>query len=165
MSENECRTANWDLTGYRDGARGVSETYIGSRAEACAEFAVEVDRDAYMAGYERGLASYCQPANAVELAFSGGTYSGVCPPGAHGEFVRVFGAAQRVQEIRSRFGYLNEQARQLEHQMDNAATDEERRALRYQLSRVDEDMRVLRERLYYAEENLRQVMNGGTNWP
>jgi len=165
MSEDECRSANWEQTGYRDGARGVPETRMGSRAEACAEFSVELDRDAYMAGYERGLVLYCRPENAVRVAFDGGSYSGVCPPDSHGEFLRVFEAAQNVQALRARFDYLRDQQHQLEYRLDEASSEDEQRALRYQLSRLDDEMRLQRERLFYAEENLRRVVNGARTWP
>lgn len=166
MSEDACHNAAWEEVGYRDGERGAAESRASSRAEACAAYGVKLDRDAYMAGYERGLARYCTPQNAVRVALDGGNYGGVCPPEQHAVFARVFTAAQGVQVSRQRVAALEQQWRELEYRLDRTEGDEERRYLRSQLQQLDYAMRRERQQLYYAEANLRQIGGSAvTPWP
>ena len=79
LSESECADADWEQIGYRDGAGGASGQRIAAHAKACAEYGVTVDQDTWRAGYDRGIDSYCTPANAVRDGLSGAMYSGVCP--------------------------------------------------------------------------------------
>jgi hypothetical protein len=105
MSEDECRTADWRTIGYEDGAAGASATALGPRREACAEYGVAPDLDAYRAGREEGLREFCQPRNGYNLGARGGQYAGVCPADLEPAFAAAY------DEGRELYGYTSRVSR------------------------------------------------------
>jgi hypothetical protein len=105
MSEDECRTADWRTIGYEDGAAGASATALGHRREACAEYGVVPDLDAYRAGREEGLREFCQPRSGYNLGARGGQYAGVCPADLEPAFAAAY------DEGRQLYGYTSRVAR------------------------------------------------------
>jgi len=160
LSENECRSANWEDIGYRDGVKGARSDRAQDHATACVEYGVSLDREAWKAGYERGLGVYCTPENAVEIALSGGNYAGVCPPESDTEFATHWRAARPVYEQRQKVVALDSRRRELEYAYSSADDDRERYAVRTELARIDEALRYERERLYYEEARLDHFMSG-----
>ncbi len=102
MSEDECRTADWRMIGYEDGAAGASATALGSRREACAEHGVVPDLDAYRAGREEGLREFCQPRNGYNLGARGAQYGGVCPADLEPAFAEAYDRGRELHGYTSR---------------------------------------------------------------
>jgi len=149
LSESDCRSASWEDIGYRDGAKGSGPDRAQDHASACVEYGVSVDREAWKTGYERGLDVYCTPENAVEIALSGGNYSGVCPPDSDAAFATHWRAARPVYEQRQKVAQLEQRRRELEYAYSASDNDRERYSIRTELARVGEAMRYERERLFY----------------
>jgi hypothetical protein len=61
MSARECRDADWDELGHRDGVRGEPATRLDERRTACAGEGT-VNAEAWRRGYERGIGEFCTPA-------------------------------------------------------------------------------------------------------
>lgn len=78
LSEDACRQGAWDSIGLQDGSRGRADTFIGSHAEACAEYGITPDVAAWRAGREQGLGLYCTPSNAYDLGTRGSQLNAVC---------------------------------------------------------------------------------------
>lgn len=160
LSESDCRSANWDDIGYRDGVKGAGPDRAQDHASACVEYGISVDRDAWNRGYERGLGVYCTPENAVQVALSGGNYGGVCPPESDAEFATHWRAARPVYEQRQKVGQLEQRRRELEYAFSNADNDRQRYEIRTEFARVDEALRYERERLYFEESRLDRFLSG-----
>ncbi len=79
LNESECRTADWHMIGYEDGARGQSTSRIGEHRSACADYGVVPDYLAYKAGHAEGVHEYCTPENGFTLGKGGGHYNRICP--------------------------------------------------------------------------------------
>jgi hypothetical protein len=79
MSKNECRTVDWRTVGYEDGVAGRSGDRIGRYREACADYGVVPNLDAYQSGRSEGLREYCQPQTGFRVGENGGEYMGLCP--------------------------------------------------------------------------------------
>ncbi|GMG87973.1 DUF2799 domain-containing protein [Biformimicrobium ophioploci] len=78
ISPEECNEGLWYERGLHDGSRGVTEGHIYKIAQACQQYGAQVDTEAWLAGREQGLESYCTPENAFRIGRVGGAYHGVC---------------------------------------------------------------------------------------
>lgn len=155
LSESECADADWEQIGYRDGAGGASGQRIAAHAKACAEYGVSVDQDTWRAGYDRGIDSYCTPANAVREGLSGAMYSGVCPGETGVMFESYYRAGREVQEQRQRIDAIENRRRTLMDALDNADDENTRRTLLNELRYLDATLRSEFDRLRYLEYRLR----------
>jgi len=162
MSPEECRFANWNEVGLRDGLDGKPVALLGTRASDCAENGVRVDQAAYLKGRESGLRSYCRLDNAVPLGLNGGSYEGVCPPPIEGEFRRrfqlgynVYAAHAEVARIDNRIQSQERRLRTLDRDEDkrlrDADKEDERRRIRRE---IDDERRHIRDELRDLDRNL-----------
>ena len=173
MSPDECRTANWQDIGLRDGLAGKPFSMLDDRAKDCAKAGTSVDTPQYVRGRERGLQTFCRLENAVPLGLNGSSYAGVCPAYIDHEFRRrhqiayaVYAGRNRVSELDSRGDRLERRLRDADKDEDKqlrAATkdddrkrirkdfDDRRRKIRNELQDVDREMRYARDSLRSAE--------------
>jgi hypothetical protein len=165
MSPEECRVANWNDVGMRDGLEGKTLALLSTRASDCAESGVRIDNAAYMRGREAGLRNYCRLENAVPLGLNGGNYEGVCPPQIDGEFRlryqlghNVYATSAEVGRIESRMESQENRLRKLDRDEDkrvhNADSEDERRRIRRD---TDNERRHIRDELRDLDRNLRQA--------
>lgn len=79
MSVEECKVADWQSVGYRDGKAGRDQDYLLNHAKACGKASITPNKIAWEQGRQQGLQQYCTPANAFELGRSGSRINLVCP--------------------------------------------------------------------------------------
>lgn len=95
LSEEECRITNWYDLGSLDGKKGLPyESQLKEYTQACLKAGIQPQRDFYIVGWGRGVASYCAPDQAYSLGRSGKDYSDVCT-----------GDSQRLFLVNHRNGY------------------------------------------------------------
>lgn len=151
MSVNECKLANWQDVGLRDGLAGAEMKLLDERIKDCAEALVPVDTTAYLRGRDQGLASYCRLDNAVRQGVDGKGYAGVCPPQVDAEFRRRWQAGMDLYRARADLASMESRRRSLEHRLREAPTDDERTRARNDLSELDWRMRAARDHVRDAE--------------
>ncbi|MDX1431898.1 MAG: DUF2799 domain-containing protein [Gammaproteobacteria bacterium] len=117
MDEDECRSADWRLVGYEDGAAGRSAAHVGEHREACADYRISPDMEAYREGREAGLREYCRAPNGFRLGQAGGSYGGVCPTDLEAEFRDAYDAGYRVYTARSRVRSTEKRIRSKEREL------------------------------------------------
>lgn len=71
LSEQECRTADWQAIGLADGAEGRPVARLEAHARACAAAGIVPDEASWLRGRELGLRRYCTPAQAHALGMAG----------------------------------------------------------------------------------------------
>ena len=170
MSPQECRVANWNDVGLRDGLDGRPLALLSERTSDCAEGGVRIDQAAYLKGRDAGLRSYCRLDNAVALGLNGGSYEGVCPPQIDGEFRRryqigynVYSSRAEVERIENRMQSLEQRLRRLDRDEDkrlrDANKEDDRRRIRRNLDderhQVRDELRDLDRALYRARDAAR----------
>ena len=170
MSPQECRVANWNDVGLRDGLDGRPLALLSERASDCAEGGVRIDQAAYLKGRESGLRSYCRLENAAALGLSGGSYEGVCPPSLDGEFRRrfqlgynVYAAHAEVARLENRMQSLEQRLHRLDRDEDkrlrDANKEDDRRRIRRDIDderhRTRDELRDLDRAVYRARESSR----------
>ena len=170
MSPEECRFANWSDVGMRDGLEGRPLALLNTRISDCSEASVRVDGNAYLAGREAGLKTFCRLDNAVQLGLNGGSYEGVCPAQIDGEFRRryqfgynVYASHGEVIRIENRMQSLEQRLFRLDRDEDkrlrDANKEDDRRRIRRDFDderhHVRDELRDLDRALYRAREAAR----------
>lgn len=103
-----CGTIEWSEYGRNDGALGINPADREDFFAACTELGTLVDFDAYAAGRQEGLKSYCVAERGFELGKSGARYEGVCPPETEISFLQGYEQGRREQpvvRVDPRFGF------------------------------------------------------------
>lgn len=147
LSEKECRAGDWYSIGLRDGGNGRGEDYIAEHAAACQGVGVAPDRERWLAGRERGLASFCTARNGYRIGEVGGTYGEVCFAGGDIEFRRGYDLGLRMNRLRGRLDSLDNEMRSLEGQLgrkEDPPTDAQRDWLQRRLRELDYERGYLR---------------------
>ena len=61
LSEQECRSADWEALGRAEGARGAPAGAIEAQREACAKHGVTLQEVAWRVGHAKGVDEFCTP--------------------------------------------------------------------------------------------------------
>jgi len=109
MNEDECRTADWQLIGFGDGAKGYGVLRISSHQKACAEVGVSPDLSAYTKGRSEGLLEYCKPITGYRLGLRGSRYKDVCPAELEAKFSRGYSYGKEIYVKKSELSSLRRQ--------------------------------------------------------
>lgn len=132
LSREECLMSDWYELGARDGAAGYSPERLAEHRQACAEYRIRPDREAYRAGWEEGIRDYCTPQRGFSEGRKGGSYTGVCPQPLERAFVRqyqigreLYQQEQRIQELERERDRRKEEHRKKDHRKDGDRKREE----------------------------------------
>lgn len=169
MSESECLTADWQAVGERDGRDGRVMTHLEKYYDACAQFGVYPDDDAYREGRELGLTYYCTEDSGYQEGRIGQGYRGVCPVTLEPFFLDGYNVGISVRQTlasvhrvdygidstRKEIRRLEEQIEELESEDDESSKTEDRSAERLkdmyrQLGRLEAELERLRNEKIYA---------------
>ena len=101
LSEDECRIGDWRGIGFSDGAAGTGLDILEKHREACAEYGVAPNLDAYMAGRNQGLSEFCQPSSGYRQGMSGRDYEGVCSNFDEPAFIEAYHAGLRIRALQN----------------------------------------------------------------
>jgi hypothetical protein len=123
MSPQECKLANWHEVGRTDGMAGNSMHIFEERRGDCAEANVKADTQAYLAGREQGLRTYCQMPNALQIGLRGESYQGVCPASIDPEFRRRHDIGFDVHSLRGKLDQLESRYDALERRLHSRKAD------------------------------------------
>lgn len=122
MSEDECLAADWWIIGHKDGFEMRPRSYLAEHQEACAEYGVTPDRNAYAEGYRSGrqdfLRRYCTRSNGYTVGREGGSYIGLCPDSMEEPFLAGFRRGKEVREIEMEVWDIKLERRKLRGEID-----------------------------------------------
>lgn len=139
MSEQQCRQAQWQNVGLKDGREGATSSRLDAHREACAKVGVVPDAQVWQSGYEQGLQSYCSPNSAWYAGLANSTYYGVCAPYDEATFLRYHRAGRLVWQARQDLSRNRSQMTRLEEGLKKATKDDERRRLQDELGRAERE--------------------------
>ena len=106
ISEEQCMAMDWRTLGFEDGANGRPVQSIANYRQACGEYGVTADLDAYRNGHDDGVEVYCRATRGFEEGRRGTRYQGVCPAGTEAEFLNAYNAGIRLYELESRLAQI-----------------------------------------------------------
>jgi len=174
LNESECKTANWEIIGLEDGSQGRPTSYIGEHRQACAEYKVVPDLDAYLKGRTAGLLQFCTAAKGYQQAVSGQANKQICPSDLAPDFnsgyargIKVFKAATEVRKVRSemyqhekRLHEIKELSKVMEEELVGQYTTEtRRRALLKDIKELERETEALHIELDDLGHILRRLEN------
>ena len=165
MNDDECRTADWQLIGFGDGARGYSASRISSHQKACAEVGVSPDLSAYTKGRGEGLLEYCKPITGYRLGLQGSRYKDVCPAELEANFSRGYSYGKEIYIKKSELSSLKRQLskEQDEYSMTVEIIDHKEKRLvqdgipKHKRIRLLEQIKDLGADLAYSEARLESL--------
>ena len=79
MSVEECKIADWESVGYKDGKAGQDKDYLLKHQKSCAKADIAPNKQAWETGRQQGLMQYCTADNAFALGKAGSHLNPVCP--------------------------------------------------------------------------------------
>ncbi|WP_405234679.1 DUF2799 domain-containing protein [Lentisalinibacter salinarum] len=160
LSETECRQADWEALGEAEGARGYPPDRIEEHREACAEYGVVPDRDAYARGRLAGLDRLCTVPGGLAHGRDGRGYQGVCPPGYEEDFYTGFQLGRRIHRVSEDLDDAERAVRQLEFDLQRGdLTDDQRRSIYYRLRNLERDRDSLERELARLEDEARRLLS------
>lgn len=161
MSPQECRTADWQERGLRDGLEGQPRSQFSSHVEACAEAGVKPDRERYMSGYLQGLERFCTPRSGADFGERGRYYShGTCPTALEPDFEREYRRGRAVYDARQELDRVLDRQRARQRDFDHAHGDDARKRARRDLDDINREVDRARDSVRRAERSL----YGGARW-
>ena len=99
ISEEKCQAGNWQELGYRDGSNGVKRGKASKIADTCAKYGIDMNFDAYLAGFNQGLPSYCTYERGFALGENGSSYNQICSGELAADFAPGYDEGRAVYEI------------------------------------------------------------------
>ena len=176
LSEDDCRSGAWDAIGYDDAMQGHQQGRSVDHGKACAKYGIELDPEAYFAGYERGLEVFCNEDSAVQRGLEGAKYEGTCPVENYPRFEPryragrvvydqgqvVNGLRQTIEQGESQWQSLRYELQRLSNTRAQSQEEQDRiydemRYTRQRLRDIEYDINAARDRLYYEEQKLREL--------
>lgn len=152
VSEEVCQVGNWEAQGFEDGSKGRSPDRLNKIVEACTEYGLSVDNQAWLKGYEAGLPRYCTYERGYERGESGSSYNQVCGgplaeeygPG-YEEGRHRYEIYRQYEELVERYEYKRSRLYELRRQIQNPdISDRQRDNLRRNIRRLEYDIDNLR---------------------
>ena len=150
VSEDQCRSGNWEQIGYDAGRQGKDRDFLIRAERACLEYDIAADTDRLYLGYREGLRDYCRFLDAYELGLSGRSYYGVCNnPRIQRDYNRgreVYLERQEQERREQRIRDLNDDIARYEQVLiDPNSTEAARQDARNRLVRLRKE----RDNVYY----------------
>jgi hypothetical protein len=158
LSETECQTADWESIGYQDGSRGYDAGRIANHTEACSEYGIRADAQAYEEGRLRGLELFCTGRNGLRLGRQGYSYAGVCPLSMEGDFMRGYQLGQELHDIDARMQQLHNEILRVQGELrreEPPLSDRDRDYLLYRLRELEREYGRSESDLRMAESRAR----------
>jgi hypothetical protein len=164
LSKNQCLQADWNEVGYRDGSQGKPRSQFQSHYDACLQYGVHADRQAYYRGRAEGLRSYCTYSSGLAQGKEGRTYRQVCPPEFEAEFLAGFEKGKRIHAYQSKVTALENRCRSIERKIKQKekklyasnTSDQKRTELRNDLRILDLEYREASLELKFLRNNQSQ---------
>ncbi|MDO6564814.1 DUF2799 domain-containing protein [Amphritea sp. 1_MG-2023] len=157
LDQEGCLTADWQLIGFNDGVAGRAAKRLEQHRDACAEYGVVPQIEAYLQGHDRGVIRYCTAMNGYAVARSGASFNAVCRGDRRSAFAQGFRLGseayqqiERIAEIKREISDLQAQQRedkrllhnQREQLMAQHLTQDQRSFLRHEIRQLEMNIRL-----------------------
>lgn len=147
MTDDECRKADWQTVGRRDGEDGRNDRWLDAHRKACSKAGVVPDQRLWLRGWADGVQRFCVPHRAWRLGLGDSSYSGACRDHSEAQFLRHYEAGRVAYRARKDKEDKEKQIADAEEQLKKATRDDERKTLRNRIRDLDSDLIALRRKL------------------
>lgn len=114
LTEDACRSGNWESIGYNDGVRGRAASYINEHRDACGEYGIQPNTSIWSRARIEGLKQYCTPDNAYVVGRRGNELNNVCPTSERSELQLANFFGLRYYEINREVDALEDDVSEIE---------------------------------------------------
>jgi len=144
LSDKECRQANWQGIGQRDGASGYTASRLDDHIKACREYGISPDPVLWARGREQGLLSFCTPQVGRTKGAEGASYYNVCSGPAAVGFLRGYGVGKQIHDLKKLQDSNHKRRKELTDQLGKKdIKEDDSKRIRRDLERLDSDDRRL----------------------
>lgn len=164
LSREECLRGDWYQIGVQDGQQGHLLSRLDDHRRACRDTPAIIDEDAYRAGRDFGLQSYCTPVSGYRVAANGDAYGNVCPVASEASFLQgyvlgeqVHRAEQDIDEAEWRVRGLETALEEKREQIEEVRAEIETLDERYDVSGPERTLRILRNEADDLRADLRNA--------
>lgn len=165
-SQNECLQADYAQLGLHDGQLGRLPDTINQYQDACSQFSIKVDRQAYKAGYDQGLLEYCNTSNAINLGRAGGKYIPMCPGEKESDFFNHYMQGLKY-FCNANYGFKSGKSGQLKNkncQIGSFTQYDESYQRGYSLYLINARKLAIKDSLRALDAELHQLKKNGTDY-
>ncbi len=99
LSKEQCVGGEWQDIGYADAMKGLTTDRYSQHREACFDYGVSPDFDAYSAGHKAGVPDFCTPESGFKAGRGGYEYQGFCTDHNEAEFLKGYDEGEAVYRI------------------------------------------------------------------
>lgn len=115
LSEQECRSGDWEAVGHEDGVAGAQPDQIDRHRKACERHGVAPQEAAWRAGYARGLEEFCTPRGGYIAGRDGQGHKEACAgKPQEAAFLQALRRGREINEMRRDLDELRRRIRDLE---------------------------------------------------
>ncbi len=126
LSQEQCVNEDWYDLGMRDGAAGYPPEQLAEHRQACSEYRIRPDREAYRAGWEEGIRNYCTPERGFREGRAGVSYAQICPPRLERAFLREYRIGRDLYEQERRIRDMERDREERRREYDRGREDRRR---------------------------------------
>ncbi len=106
VSEFQCKAGDWQTIGLRDGATGAPSSQLLAHQDACGDFNIIPDREAYLLGWQEGVVNFCTAANGFDLGERGVGHNRVCTGNLKEPFASAYADGRQLYRVRNELTQL-----------------------------------------------------------
>ncbi|GBE44227.1 hypothetical protein BMS3Bbin10_02318 [bacterium BMS3Bbin10] len=148
LSREECSSGDWRKIGVQDGSDGRPAERFNRHVKACGREGTAPDRELYLAGRQKGLATYCTSVRGYREGALGQKYYGVCPPQSEGQFQTGFKLGDSIYRLEAQISDMNDAFFAASQGLQNKSiSDSERTRLSQEQTRLQAEEVRLNEEL------------------
>ena len=152
MSPEQCMVADWYRLGEQDALAGRSSDHLANRAGACQDAGYQSDMDAWYAGFEDALPSFCTLDNGFRFGVEGKSYQNTCPSELAPQFLDGYDMGSEIHELERAVTASNRQVNQLNSEIQRERNSDVPKIDR--INRLREEMTELLEDIRPMEVEL-----------
>lgn len=146
LDESACARGDWFTVGANDARYGHRADRISEHQRACGKHGYGVDQQAYLAGYQEGLVSYCTPAQGFHSGRNGSRFPDQCPVEAARRMRQGYELGSEVHAIDRELDDYQREIDKLTKEIRDEKTSDTTREVALQRVRYVETDRNRRER-------------------
>jgi len=139
MTEHECRKADWQAIGIRDGLNGEPESKIDDHRQVCSKIGIVPNDSLWLGGRTQGVLNYCTANGAWNAGIANRVYKGVCNYHDESTFLRYHNAGLAVWRAEYEISKNRDEIVRLDGELRKATKDEDRKRFQDDISRHERE--------------------------
>lgn len=147
MSKDECRQANWNDIGKKDGVRGKVLSRFDDYEKSCVKAGITADKATYETGRNEGLKSYCKITSGYGEGEKGSIYNNVCSGFDEPTFLKgyklgseLYGYTKAMNDTNARIEKLDKDVQTMQDEIKTMQSELGKEGISYQERQTKVDL-------------------------